>query len=330
MNVTEKVFVLSKLRNVGPRTIQKLTSVGGIAERSIMEIAALDARAFRAASEPGALEQAELAAERDMAAAAAAGASILFLREARYPSLLRVTPDAPVFLYVLGSLDAVSHRDSIAVIGTRSPTRHGALVAARIAGYFAERRWSVVSGLALGVDAASHRAAVDAGGQTVGVLAHGLQTIAPKQNEKLARQIVEASGALVTEYAFGTAPQPAQFVKRDRIQAGLGRGVIMVQSDRGGGSLHAAKAALGYGRILAVPAPTNEDVAAAEKKIEANSLLCGENAVEKIELLGCSQPDLQNLVVLRSRDDYACLVERLRAAGMDAPAESFSWPPLPV
>jgi DNA processing protein len=91
------------------------------------------------------------------------------------------------------------------------------------------------------------------------VLAHGLQTVAPRQHQSLADDILAGGGALLSEFPFGRPPLPPQFVKRDRTQAGLAQGVVMIQSDVRGGSLHAARAALVYQRWLAVPYPTGKD-----------------------------------------------------------------------
>jgi DNA processing protein len=102
--------------------------------------------------------------------------------------------------------------------------------------YWAEKGWSIVSGLALGCDAIAHRTAVEVRAHTVAVLAHGLHTIAPAQHRKLPEDILEAGGALESEFPFGKAPLPAQFAKRDRTQAGLAQAVLPIQSDLTGGS----------------------------------------------------------------------------------------------
>ena len=94
-------------------------------------------------------------------------------------------------------------------------------------------------------------------------------------------------------------PFAPQFVKRDRIQAGLARGVVMIQSDHKGGSLHASRAAVGYKRLLAVPYPTERDIANREEKIEANLTLVGENLREKAALLQCAESDLERVLIIR-------------------------------
>jgi DNA protecting protein DprA len=197
---------------------------------------------------------------------------------------------------------------SVAVIGTREPTAHGELIARRIAKFFAEQGWSIVSGLAIGCDALAHKAALEHGAHTVAVLAHGLQTIAPSRHKGLAQEILDSGGALITEYRYGQGIQKQQYVKRDRIQAGIAQGVVMVQSDLVGGSLHASRASVEYGRWLAVPIATDRDREYGEPKVQANLLLANGDDRERSSLLRCSTQDLRRVFILRSRDDYVQLL----------------------
>jgi DNA processing protein len=309
-----KLFVLGKLRGVGTKTLLRAASTPRLEEVELRDCGELDPRIAAALTEPGALDAAVTEAHRDLDAARACGAHVTSALGERYPSLLRATPDRPMFLYAMGSLETLASDHTAAVIGTREPTRHGEIVAARIARYFAAEGWSVISGLALGCDTVAHRAALEVRGRTLAVLAHGLHTVAPRQNNRLAREIVESGGCLVSEYSFGTEPRAPQFVKRDRIQAGLALGVVMVQSDLQGGSLHASRACLEYGRILAIPEPTAEDRAARAKKIEANLVLCGQDPAARSALLQRPLSDLSRVTVLRSRDDYPLLKERFAAS----------------
>jgi DNA processing protein len=183
------------------------------------------------------------------------------------------------------------------------------MITRRITDFFCSQRWSVVSGLALGCDGIAHRAAIEAGGHTVAVLAHGLQTVSPSQHRKLAEEILSSGGALVSEYRFGQGAMPNQFVKRDRTQAGLSRGVVMIQSDLKGGSLHASRAALDYERWLAVPYPTAADQQANEPKIQANLMIANSGAdIDRANLLKCHISRLSKVIVLRAREEYPQLV----------------------
>lgn len=297
---------------IGPATLRKLLSNPLFDSISLGELAESNTKLKKSLEVPGAWEKANQLADADLAAARSAGARIISVLDSDYPALLKLTPDCPIFLYVKGSWSADIAK-SVAVIGTRQPTEHGAAITNRITSYLANEGWSIVSGLAMGCDALAHQAALDAGGHTVAVLAHGLHTIAPRQNEELARKILEGGGALVTEYAFGADPIPPHFVKRDRIQAGLSLGVIMVQSDLKGGSLHASRASLEYGRLLAVPVPTDRDRSNVENKIEANLVCAGESTSDKLRLLHCQSEDLSRLMLLNGRDDYPRLEERLKS-----------------
>lgn len=311
--VTRKLLALSKLRGIGPATLRKLTAVpafGTTPVEGLAEKVPALAKALVESAWSEALDWATVQADR----AAADGARILSPLDEDYPSLLASTKDDPFLLYVKGTL-APSPARSVAIIGTREPTAHGRIVAERITQFFVEQGWSVVSGLAFGCDAIAHRTTIGAKGHTVAVLAHGLQTIAPSQHRRLAEEILAGGGALVSEFVYGTDPLPPLFVKRDRTQAGLAQGVVMIQSDLRGGSLHASRAALNYGRWLALPYPTEKDRAASEPKIQANLLLADGSPAAKSDLLkGATLDDLSRIIVLRSKDDYGrCLKPAPRA-----------------
>lgn len=303
-------MALSKLRGIGPATLEKIASIPDYHDLSIDDLAAANSKIQKSIESPDAWMKAESEAGREIETAANQGVKIYCTLNDDYPNLLGQTSDRPFFLFVKGALFS-NPENSIAVIGTRQPTEHGRIIGQRLTTFFVELGWSVVSGLAMGLDSVAHVAALDAGGHTVAVLAHGLHTIAPKQNERLAKEILDAGGALITEYGFGVEPFPHQFVKRDRIQAGLAKAVVMVQSDLKGGSLHASRAAIEYGRLLAVPAPTDRDLANNEPKIGANLLLSSGEDRARADLLRCKAADLSRLIVLKTKDDYPLLLDRI-------------------
>lgn len=302
------------LKGVGPAALRNVAQIPFFEEEGILDLLAQLPRNVGANIDASAISAAVAEAGRQSDMAQSAGARIISTADPEYPSLLKRTKDDPQILFVKGML-AEAPEKSVAIIGTREPTEHGKIIANRLTKFFVEEGWSVVSGLALGCDALAHEAALDAGGHTVAVLAHGLQTVAPSRHKKLAARILESGGALVTEYKFGQEPLPTNFVKRDRIQAGFAQGVVMVQSDLVGGSLHASRASIGYGRWLAVPFPTDQDVSRSEPKIQANLLLADGMPKEKAALLKCEQRDLERIITLRSKSDYA------RMLGTQHPAE---------
>lgn len=304
---TGKLLALSMLRGIGPSTLRKMAGMVNF-ETATPEMLS---HQFPANStilrDEQAWSQALVEAEKQVEEAERYSARILSPLDPDYPALLAATKDDPFLLFVRGTL-APDPAKSAAVIGTREPTSHGTIIAQRITQYLVEQGWSVVSGLAKGCDAIAHQAALDSGGHTVAVLAHGLHTVAPKTNLRLAEDILNKGGALVSEYRFGVEPRPEFFVKRDRIQAGLAQGVVMIQSDHKGGSLHASRAALDYGRWLAVPYPTEPDRLNGEPKVQANLTFADGSPQERKELLRCEDQALGRVIILRSRDDYAKMV----------------------
>ncbi|AIB44626.1 MULTISPECIES: DNA-processing protein DprA [Pseudomonas] len=304
---TQKMLALSMLSGVGPATLRRVVS-HGLVSAPIIELSQRIPAIAKAVAVPSAWELAQELAQKQRDAAEKAGAYIISALDEGYPALLSATKDDPFILFVKGALFKTPEK-SVAIIGTRQPTKHGEMITRRITDFFCGQHWSVVSGLALGCDGIAHRAAIEAGGHTVAVLAHGLQTVAPSQHRKLAEEILNSGGALVSEYRFGQGALPAQFVKRDRTQAGLSQGVVMIQSDLKGGSLHASRAALDYERWLAVPYPTTADELANEPKIQANLMIANSDAdIDRANLLKCHISRLSKVIVLRAKEDYPRLV----------------------
>lgn len=329
---TTVLLTLSMIKGVGPAALRNVARIPFFEEEGIRELLAQLPRNAGANIDASAVSAAVAEAGRQSDMAQSAGARIISTADPEYPLLLKTTKDDPQILFVKGKL-AEAPEKSVAIIGTREPTEHGKIIANRLTKFFVDEGWSVVSGLALGCDALAHEATLDAGGHTVAVLAHGLQTVAPSRHKKLAARILESGGALVTEYKFGQEPLPTNFVKRDRIQAGFAQGVVMIQSDLVGGSLHASRASIGYGRWLAVPFPTDQDISRSEPKIQANLLLADGTPKEKAALLKCEQRDLERIITLRSKSDYARMLRTQhpaepKAAPVQEPiGDLFSIPP---
>ena len=160
-------------------------------------------------------------------------------------------PDPPVVLYYRGRLTEAVDQPGIAVIGTRDPTDFGYKSGKKIASRCAKQGLTVVSGLAIGCDTSAHEGAIEAGGFTIAVLAHGLDTVYPAANRKLATEIIDNGGLLVSEYPPGVEMKNYQLVKRDRLQSGLSRAVIVIETDIKGGTMHTAGFAKKQERMLA-------------------------------------------------------------------------------
>jgi DNA processing protein len=169
-----------------------------------------------------------------------------------YPRLLSEIPDPPPVLYVRGQLTA-SDEMAVAVVGTRRPTAYGRQCAEELSTELSRAGVTVISGLARGVDAIAHNAALKAGGRTIAVMASGANVIYPREHLHLSNQICE-SGALVTEYPLGTQPRGDFFPRRNRIMAGLARGVLIIEGDLQSGAMITARLAMEQNReVLAVP-----------------------------------------------------------------------------
>lgn len=184
------------------------------------------------------------------------GIRMVSIYDADYPPLLLQCADAPLILFYLGDLAPLHVEQTLSVVGTRKPSQHGVEDLQAIIGHLPNVTDSVtiVSGLALGLDAVAHKAALQAGLPTAAVLAHGLHMIYPSNHRNLARNIVTHGGALLSEYPAGVKPQRHQFVLRNRIVAGLTQATLVGQSAERGGSLITAHQAFDYDRsVYALP-----------------------------------------------------------------------------
>lgn len=228
------------------------------------------AEAIYAASEQELMERAELRedlaraivrragfaeAERELAHCRKHDITPLASTDSRYPPLLRELPDYPPVLYVLGNVDALRQR-TVAFVGTRKMSPYGERVATELVEglKFLVPDVAIVSGLAYGIDGASHRAAIACNATTVGVLANALPAIQPVVHRKVAAEMVSQGGAIVTELSSQTKQNGRFFIPRNRIIAGLSAGVVVVESPDSGGSLSTAAFADDYSRsVMAVP-----------------------------------------------------------------------------
>ncbi|MED1747179.1 DNA-processing protein DprA [Brevibacillus borstelensis] len=167
------------------------------------------------------------------------GIRILGVNDDTFPVRLRYIPDPPILLFAKGNIDCLNHELSVAVIGTREPSKYGEICGELFGKAFAERGLVVVSGLAKGIDTTGHKGCLLGNGHTVAVLAQGLDTgIYPSENRPLAQEILDADGCWISEYSLGVRGRPNFFVERDRLQAGLSAGVVVMETDIKGGTMH--------------------------------------------------------------------------------------------
>lgn len=237
---------LIRSRRVGPATFRRLMAEQGTARAAL---AALPGIARAAGVDDYAPCPPEVAAD-EFATARAMGARMLCLGAPDYPAALAALPDAPPVLWLRGRADPLA-RPMVALVGARNASSLGVRMARRLAEGLGEAGFTVVSGLARGIDAEAHRASLATG--TVAVLAGGPDNAYPPENAALLRRVLE-EGAILTEQPPGTEPQARHFPLRNRIVAGLVRAVVVVEAAARSGSLITAKMALEAGReVMAVP-----------------------------------------------------------------------------
>ena len=191
---------------------------------------------------------------RVLEAAGALGAAVLVPGDDAFPSVLTQIPDAPVLLFAQGDRDLLL-RPALAIVGSRDHTGYGAEVCRMVSGKAAAAGLAVVSGMARGLDAVAHQAALDAGGATIGVLGNGLGVIYPAANRGLYER-VGRDGLLLTEFPPGERPHAGSFPRRNRLISGLARAVVVIEAAESSGALVTVESALAQGKeVLAVPGP---------------------------------------------------------------------------
>ncbi len=231
--------------------VERFGSVDNVFRATLTELEGAGLPA--AAAQALALGKSMEAAQEEMIRAAAAGAEILTLDSAVYPQRLRQIYDPPVVLYVRGAADILS-QPGVAVVGTRHPTPYGLGMAERLSCDLAARGIIILSGLARGVDTAAHRGALTARGKTVAVFGTGVDVVYPRENSRIADQILALGGALISEFPVGTFAAPQNFPIRNRIISGLSLGVLVVEAGEYSGTRITARCALEQNReLFAVP-----------------------------------------------------------------------------
>lgn len=238
-----------------PAGLLALLSLPGVGARTALKLArgnAPAALAHQHLTDP-ALPAALTAAETQLAAHQEAGIAVLGFFDPGYPPRLRQIPDPPPLLYARGNLELLAATNLAAVVGTRKPSAAGAAATTDLTTALTAGGWSILSGLAHGVDTLAHRAALKAGAANLAVLAGGLDRISPPANRPLAEQILADGGALLTENPLGTPNLPANLITRNRLQSGLATLLLITECAARSGTLHTARYAAAQGRPIFVP-----------------------------------------------------------------------------
>jgi len=264
MDIDEQLaswFRLTLTPGLGPASVRRLLRQFGLPERVLAakrgELARqLDADTLRA------LDSAEVGRAVDEALrwVDAPDHFVVTLADERYPKLLLETEDPPPLLYCQGRLELLE-RPAIAIVGSRNATASGAQNAESFAKAFSSAGITIVSGLALGIDAAAHRGGLAGAASTIAVLGTGIDVLYPTRNADLAREIAER-GLLVSEFALGTRALGGNFPRRNQLISGLSRGCLVVEAALASGSLITARAALEQGReVFAIPGSIHSPLA---------------------------------------------------------------------
>jgi DNA processing protein len=247
-------LAFARVKGIGAVRVRKLKAYFGSLQRAWgadhldLAAAGLDARTIAAAIQARTSIRPEAEVERLVNA----GVAALTWDDADYPRLLREVADPPPVLFVKGTLTEADAW-AVSIVGTRRATVYGREVTEMLAGDLARSRITIVSGMARGIDAFAHQAALRAGGRTLAVLGCGVDIVYPPEHRRLAQQIAE-QGALVSDYPLGTPPDAANFPPRNRLISGLSLGVVVVEADEHSGALITTEFAAEQGRdVFAVP-----------------------------------------------------------------------------
>jgi len=333
-------LALTLLPGIGPQLTRQLMSYGGSAKavltlppgklRRIPGVGNATVNILTGKDRETAFRK----AEADLKRAEKEGIEILFYTSKRFPSRLKLIPDAPAILYYHGTADLNAPK-TVALVGTRQATDYGREQTERIVKGLVPHRPLVVSGLAYGIDIAAHRAALQEGLETVGVMATGLDIIYPAAHRKTAEKMRE-QGGLLTEFAFGTPPDRYNFPARNRIIAGLSDGTVVVEAAIKGGALITAELALSYDRdVLAVPGNLGSAASAGcNALIKSNKAALYQDPEDLVQLLNWDEALYQSgkfkPAPSYSADDFtseefALITVLAGAAGREMQMDELAW-----
>jgi DNA processing protein len=250
------------------------------------------------------------AVEQALVWSEAPGQHLVCLADPDYPQTLLQIPDPPTLLYVRGRLDLLNSA-ALAMIGSRNPTPQGGQNAERFAAALAEAGLTVTSGLALGIDAAAHRGALTASGNTVAFIGTGIDRIYPATNKQLAIEIA-ARGSIISEYPLGTPPVAANFPRRNRLIAGLSLGALVVEATVDSGSLITARLASEQGReVFAIPGSIHSPQSRGCHKLIKQGAKLVETVQDVLDELHWKSAPAESPLQSESAQDIPCLLHSM-------------------
>lgn len=257
------------------------------------------------------------------------GIKILSYFDKGYPSVLKQIHNPPMFLYLLGN-DELLYRDkTISCVGTRNPTSNAIKDVNNIVEGLVKEDFIILSGLAYGIDIQAHKVCLDRNGKTIAVLAHGLDTIYPKQHVKIAETIVKEGGLLISEYPPGTPIRKESFVARNRIVSGLSKGVIVFEANENSGTMHTARFAYKQGRRIFCPVERDEGEQLSSgvmKLLSSNSAFPIKKAQDIIEYLGYKSSKTKMVIKEKNglKNQYCDIIKTMSAEINDSDIEKMT------
>jgi DNA processing protein len=302
IKVTPEIIIsIQQLKGVGDRTIFKILNSTPVASITSLQdiytiLHSMGGKTLSSITMDD-LRDANIAAQRIMEKSAKNGIGVISYYDDAYPEILRSCKnekgklEEPLILYYRGNLEALK-KPGIAIIGTREPTASGVKAGHYFAAEFAKRGYNIVSGLAIGCDTTGHEGALSVNGTTTAFLANGLDwdSIYPKENLNLAKDIVTNGGILLSEYSIGQQCGRYGLVARDRLQAGLSLATVVIQTGITGGTMHAANATLLSNKPLFCVAYKNKEDFM-DEKVQGNIMLVKEKGAHFL-----SSSDLDNAI----------------------------------
>ncbi len=236
-----------------------------------------------------------------------------------YPEILRMIPDPPKELYVLGDLKTLLQKPRLAVVGSRKVTPYGKLVTQQLTQDVANKGVVIISGLALGVDAIAHQAALDMHGSTIAVLGTSLEQLGPATNYHVARRILEQGGAIVSEYPSGSTTQPLNFIARNRIVSGLSDGILITEAAAKSGTIHTANFALDQGRtVMAVPGNINSPLSQGTNNLIKSGAIAVTTSADILLALGLRESKQQQTDLFGSTEEETLILKLLQSGITDS------------
>ncbi len=290
MTDREAYIALNMMDGLGPIKVRALIDVLGSShaifdadDKSLRQVRGIGEKLSHSIQ----TQRAQIDPQAELDRAKALGVQIITSLDSDYPDILRAIYDPPIVLYVQGHFESCD-RHTVAMVGSRHCTHYGLNTADRLSYQLAQTGFTVVSGLARGIDQAAHWGALKAKGRTIAVLGSAIDQLYPSENEELAEAIAK-SGAVISEYPFGRQADRQTFPYRNRIISGLSMGVIVVESGGKSGSLYTADAAAEQGRsVFAVPGPINSPASKGTNRLIKNGAKLVDNVgdiLEEFELL---------------------------------------------